>query len=269
MSDISQGGSTGSQAASASPQGAKHNALWVAVIAGVIIAGIAIYFLGNGSLDPLQRAAIFAASLLALLFAFFLGLWLAVGSPAWLQCDGLKSCVAWALAIGGGALVVFVLVWVLVKFTGADASSTVALPLLVIVGVIVLLIVVGLVTFIFSVLGLASPTEALGLPDGSVRSIIALMLLVLFSILSLFLYNSMATGKVDPAAADIAKQLVVLLGTLVTAVASFYFGTNAVSSAHADALKALGGKGGNSDKNLNGNGSDGSGDQAGRDKNGG
>lgn len=118
-------------------------------------------------------------------------------------------------------------------------------------------------------LGLASPKEALGLPDGSIRAVIALMLLVLFTIVAIFLYNRVANGvesvdgitasqltelrkqvpvvltvpdtgdgpfkvyfrNMNPAGDDIAKQLITLLGTLVTAIASFYFGANAVSSA--------------------------------------
>src|SRR5205085_5790756 len=37
----------------------------------------------------------------------------------------------------------------------------------------------------------------------------------------------------DPASQDFAKQLLVLIGTLVTAVSSFYFGAKAVSEAQA------------------------------------
>jgi hypothetical protein len=272
MSDNVQSGARSPQSASVSPEPVKNNSLWVAVIVGVIVAGIAIYFLGVGGLSTLQRVAIFAAAMLALLFAFLLGLWLAIGGPGgftWPKCDGFQNCVAWLLALGGGGLVVFVLVWVMLKFTGTDTTSTgtgaiVGLPLIVIVGVIVLLIVIALVTFTFSVLGLTSKKEALGLPDGSVRSIIALMLLVLFSILAIYLYNSVAAGNVaNTAAVDIAKQLITLLGTLVTAVASFYFASNAVESAHAKAHAPQGddtdpdkgskGKGPGSDKDSKGN----------------
>ena len=188
------------------------------------------------------------------------------------------SYVPAILTIGGGAVVVFALVWMLIKLTGEHAvSSAVGLPLIVLVGVIVLLIVIALVTFTFSSLGLTSPRDALGLPDGSIRAIMALMLLVLFSIVSIFLYDSIASRPLrtaehvtqaqlddmrrqvtvvvtqaeqgsNPAAFrvmfreangpgdDIAKQLIVMLGTLVTAVASFYFGSASVASASAAAL---------------------------------
>ena len=192
--------------------------------------------------------------------------------------DRDTSYVPAILTIGGGSVVVFALVWMLIKLTGERAvTSSVGLPLIVLVGVIVLLIVIALVTFTFSSLGLASPREALGLPDGSIRAIMALMLLVLFSIVSIFLYDSIASRPLQTAehvtqaqlddmrrqvtvvvtqaeagsnpaafrvmfretngpADDIAKQLIVLLGTLVTAVASFYFGSASVASASAAAL---------------------------------
>jgi hypothetical protein len=99
------------------------------------------------------------------------------------------------------------------------------------------------------------------------------MLLVLFAIVSIFLYSSVATVRLqsitnvaadqlpelrrrvpvdlvvpatgngpftvyfrtsNPAGDDLAKQLIVLLGTLVTAVASFYFGASSVTSAVAN-----------------------------------
>src|SRR5277367_4840578 len=43
---------------------------------------------------------------------------------------------------------------------------------------------------------------------------------------------------VDASSVDFAKQMLVLLGTLATSVASFYFGSNTASSAHADASNA-------------------------------
>lgn len=216
---------------------------WVPVVISVIAIGFAIYLLGWGDLSSTGRGLAIAGLVLALL-AFLASLWRVIDAAPAVQCDGLKGCVAWLLALGGGAVVVFVLVWVMLNVTGTvsggtataaagGGSSSIGLPLIVIVGVIVLLIVISLVAFVFSVLGLASAKEALGLPDGSVRAIIALMLLVLFAILSLYLYNSVSTAAKDSPAIDVAKQLITLLGTLVTAVSSFYFGTNAVSSEHS------------------------------------
>jgi len=140
----------------------------------------------------------------------------------------------------------------------------------------VLIFMLTVVAMIFRALGLANGELAMGLPDGSIRAVIALSLIVLFAILSIFLYQKISTGgplvtipamseadrsqfirdrpnlrdiqvtatkdktgyydvsyrSGNPAADDFAKQLLVLLGTLMTAVTSFYLGAGTVSSAH-------------------------------------
>jgi hypothetical protein len=155
------------------------------------------------------------------------------------------------------------------------------LPIIMIVGVVGLLLTLAAVVGIFAYFGLALRGEALGLPDGSVRAIIALSLVLLFGIVTIFMYSDLGKrGQVqtatditaeqhktfldripspliildqqlttpsdpkdakfkityrdvaNPISEDFAKQLLVLLGTLVTSVASFYFGTAAVSSEH-------------------------------------
>ncbi|GGI20929.1 hypothetical protein [Bradyrhizobium guangdongense] len=210
----------------------------------------------------------------------------AQGAPAFAFRD-YDRFAALAIALGGGVVVAIALIWILYLVTSVRTTDTVrtivGLPLIVVLGVTVLLIVIGLVAFSFKAIKLANPKEALGLPSGSVRAIIALMLLVVFSIMSIFLYNSLSVPPLrtlehvtqsglddmsarvmiirkqpEPApasaagaaavytvtfqeangpAGDLAKQLIVMLGTLVTAVASFYFGASNVVSAQ----KALAG----------------------------
>jgi hypothetical protein len=196
-----------------------------------------------------------------------------------------RTSGALLISLGGGVVVGVALLWILYTVTtqgwaASSAGAVIGLPLIVILGVTILLITIGLVAFSFSTVGLSSPREALGLPDGSVRAIIALMLLVVFSIMSIFLFSSLsslppqtlshvsqkglddlsthvavirrepepasqaAAGQPAPeplytvtflqpsgAASDIAKQLIVMLGTLVTAVASFYFASASTVSA--------------------------------------
>lgn len=221
----------------------------------------------------------------------------AQGTPAF-TFRNYDRFAALAIALGGGVVVAIALIWILYKVTSGWTTDTirtiVGLPLIVILGVTVLLIVIGLVAFSFQAIKLGNRKEALGLPSGSVRAIIALMLLVIFSIMSIFLYNSLSVPAVaklehvnqqaidslssrvavlgkqaeDPAksgpdalytvsyfeangqAGDIAKQLIVMLGTLVTAVASFYFGSSnvvsaqkALASARTDAENKTGGGG--------------------------
>jgi hypothetical protein len=248
----------------------------------------------------------------------------------------------WATLCGVAVLLVgalFVLPTVM-HFYGL--ANEVSLPLLAIAGVVVLLGALALVSIAFKMMDMADPQEALALPAGSIRAVIALSLVVLFAILTVFLFSSLDSGgrvqkltclsaaesdtflrnlgpqqvlltiesaasekgepcrrraaatssatpptsaaepaagangpspaassgtppsppptpspdasatsapagtqppaslftvyhrdTIDPASQDFAKQLLVLIGTLVTAVASFYFGAKAVSDAQA------------------------------------
>jgi succinate dehydrogenase hydrophobic anchor subunit len=63
------------------------------------------------------------------------------------------------------------------------------LPVLLLVGVVALLSAIAITTIIFRRLGLTNWRAPLGLPEGSIRAIIALMLLVMFFISALFLYS--------------------------------------------------------------------------------
>lgn len=182
----------------------------------------------------------------------------------------------------------------LMRLAGSTlGSASQSLPLLAIGGVIVLILLLTAVAMIFSVLGLANKEQAMGLPEGSIRAVIALSLIVLFAILSVFLYQGVAGGPAnivenlsedertefiknhpaardlqsqafavkdkagepltnpdgtpklsynviyrsapDTASIDFAKQLLVLLGTLMTAITSFYLGAGTATSAAAAA----------------------------------
>jgi hypothetical protein len=171
----------------------------------------------------------------------------------------------------GTLLAVFVtsLIVLIVILQQLKVESFIMLPLLVIGGVLCLFIALGLTAVIFATYGLDDKTQALALPEGSIRAVIALALIILLAILSIYLYGSLSNNAsiiehvslatrdamlTNPAykvigsvstgndftvqvqsrnddAVDFAKQLLVLLGTLVTSISSFYFGTRAVVSA--------------------------------------
>jgi hypothetical protein len=231
------------------------------------------------------------------------------------------------LVIISAILLTLLVVGVGCVVTGKDVGAEIALPIIAITGVVVLLGVLAFVAIGFSMVNLHDRTEALGLPPGSVRGVIALSLVVLFAILSVFLFGALKDGAAvtiatclkqeqrielltslgnrpgvasvqsdqmdggvlcpaaelawaaakeaqaaiakasnaekvskaldaqtktanaetvsrslykvysrDPAnqaSTDFTKQLLVLIGTLVTAVASFYFGSKAVGEAQA------------------------------------
>jgi hypothetical protein len=185
---------------------------------------------------------------------------------------------------GTSIILLGVMTWAVVlayRLSTADGGPEVRLPLFAILGVIALLSALALIAVAFAGLGLTDKTQALALPEGSVRAVIALSLIVLFAIVSVSLYSSLADGPVktvpgltsakrtlvvnDPrirviavdsvarvststppettyvfsvdywagpnqASQDFAKQLLVMIGTLVTSIASFYFGAKAASA---------------------------------------
>ncbi len=143
----------------------------------------------------------------------------------------------------------------------------VVLTLLLVFGIVVLLTTVGALVILLAGFRLTNRKEALGLPSGSVRAILALGLLLVFSIVSVFLFwntghdvvestgitadqvallpkdriiSIQATGTTYTVGVtsgsglsdQLAQQLMTMLGTLLTAVAAFYFGSASVSAAY-------------------------------------
>lgn len=181
----------------------------------------------------------------------------------------------------GAGLVLIVLPCVALYF-GIDTMGrmpAIGLPILAIFGIMILFGALALVSTLFARLELSDPSQALALPEGSVRAAIALALIVLFAIISIMLYQSISKPYVVPGlddeqvsqlvkdpmnhviavvaeclpsaggtpvslsdcppdqrrsaahvlhsqgreSTDLAKQLLILIGTLMTSVTSFYF----------------------------------------------
>jgi hypothetical protein len=142
----------------------------------------------------------------------------------------------------------------------------VGLSLTIVCGVTALLSALVLSSFVLNSLGLSDKEEALGLPTGSVRAIIALSLILIFAIMSIFMFqymdnpvitttvttttnstignqtitNSTSTTTAGPGQAmvDFTKQTLTTVGTLVVAIAAFYFGTRSVAQAQGAKEKA-------------------------------
>ena len=100
-----------------------------------------------------------------------------------------------AILSGVAALVVVIALagvfWLLMNLVNAGNGS---LPLIAIGGVVVLIFMLTVVAMMFSILGLANKDQAMALPEGSIRAVIALSLIVLFAILSVFLYQGVSTS---------------------------------------------------------------------------
>ena len=147
----------------------------------------------------------------------------------------------------------------------------IALTILLSSGLISLIAILTITVSVLTALGLSDPERAFGMPDGTIRAVIALSLILIFSIMSIYLYQSIRNpvtreitvtkeqlgqipareilsstpmeGEADlyrvqrlysnESSKDFARQLLTTISTLVVAVAGFYFGTRAVSSANA------------------------------------
>jgi hypothetical protein len=142
-------------------------------------------------------------------------------------------------------------------------SSTQSFVLLVIFGVIDLVAVLTLAGRVFLRTGLECKDEALGLPNGSVRALIALSLIIIFAIMSIYMYTQLTPQQtvwhaginqtvilgngtlitpapnagvdviLQPSEAqkNFSLQTITTASTLVVALAGFYFGTKAVTTA--------------------------------------
>jgi hypothetical protein len=115
------------------------------------------------------------------------------------------------------------------------------------------LILVGSVVFLmtslfiiagaFAQLNLTDRRQALGLPEGSIRAMIALILILVFIMFGSLLYSGAANPEEQ---SRLGQQLLTTIGTLVVAVAGFYFGSATTASATAAGAANTRDQGGNS-----------------------
>lgn len=91
---------------------------------------------------------------------------------------------------------VMVMIPVLLNWLRQDGNflPETALPVLLIAGTVLLMLAVGMIAVAFGKMNLASWKHPLGLPEGSIRAIIALLLILLFFITGVFLYGNVAQG---------------------------------------------------------------------------
>jgi hypothetical protein len=118
----------------------------------------------------------------------------------------------------------------LVEWLGLTVPQSVGVGAAVVIGFGLLLILMASVGLAFS--GAAGPdTDAFGLPEGSVRALIAMAVLVAFVGLVVYVLGTILTDEAERSAA--AQTVIGILGTLVAAVSAFYFGANSVKSGAA------------------------------------
>jgi hypothetical protein len=164
------------------------------------------------------------------------------------------------LLIAGAGLLIY-----LMNTTTARAEPEMQMGLLVVVAIATLMTVLFILAAGFSSMNLTDPKQALGLPEGSIRAMIALVLIMVFIIFGIYLFRSVGTSgtstfignmtklpdaeqlkgkfviseelkdktynvwvisEINPDAKGLAQQLITTVGTLVVAVAGFYFGSS-------------------------------------------
>lgn len=83
---------------------------------------------------------------------------------------------------------------ILLARQGKDRGPEAALSLVFVATVVVLILVMCTLSIVFRRLEVYDPGQAMGLPRGSVRAVIALLLIMLFFISAIFLFNSTKNG---------------------------------------------------------------------------
>lgn len=149
----------------------------------------------------------------------------------------------WFLTAGAGVILFVATAAVLIGAVWAvnevDVNPEIQLATVFIFGLAFLLTIISGIVAAFSALRLTSPKSALGLPEGSIRAIIALVLVLIFIVMAIYLIEAVfLEDDPGPEARNAATQLLATVGTLVAAVAAFYFGTGAVTTGAAAATAA-------------------------------
>jgi hypothetical protein len=181
------------------------------------------------------------------------------------------------LVVTGAGLLIY---WIPLK---ATPDPEIMMGILVIFSIATLMTVLFILAAGFTSMSLADPKQALGLPEGSIRAMIALVLIMVFIIFGIFLFRKVgqpdksylgreidkvdvipdgtktsflfekirkvdkenskgevtdennyyvyAVAETSEEGKRLAQQLIAKVGTLVVAIASFYFGTTMESSA--------------------------------------
>jgi hypothetical protein len=182
-------------------------------------------------------------------------------------------------------MLIGILLTILLLFLPLNMSNEALLPpqivltLLLVGGVAALLLLLSGVSLLLSWQKLSDRTQALGLPPGSVRALIALLLVLIFPILALHTFalinceentlNNLTQAQLDTlmetrsddlisvqalpdserftvrlrqrpdaAAVDLSQQILTVTGTLVTAVAAFYFGAQSIQKGRGASSKS-------------------------------
>ena len=100
--------------------------------------------------------------------------------------------VALALVIGGGALIYYFVP------KGTTPDPEIEMGLMVVTAIAALMTLLFVLAAGFSSMNLTDPKQPLGLPEGSIRAMIALVLIMVFIIFGIYLFRSVGGGYSTP-----------------------------------------------------------------------
>jgi len=151
-------------------------------------------------------------------------------SPDHFYVNPILGTVSGVLLAIGSMTVLLIAGWFYAGTSNQGGGSTpgttdqfrpeVVLPLLVVAGVIAFLLALLACVAFLAVFRLTDYKQALGLPDGSIRAVLALGLVLIFAIVSIYLYGSTANVRRDTATNLPAEALPALApGTVLNIVA--------------------------------------------------
>ena len=165
----------------------SDNWLWL-VIAGMLLIFLGIILASSGLLgNDLTLAWIIGGSgVLVLVLVFFAKL----SGPEYQSGQtGGVAVVLIILAI----ILVGAMLFVVTRDEMFERAPEARIGALIILGASVLMVLLFIMAIGFASVHLANPNEAMGLPEGSIRALIALLLILIFIIMGLHLYSSVTS----------------------------------------------------------------------------
>jgi hypothetical protein len=108
------------------------------------------------------------------------------------------------LAFLAAAVLCTIDIWHLVASTNSSPSLT--LTSVMMVGLVLIVALMILLLIFYKVTGIEDKTQALGLPVGSVRALIAFSLVLMFVCVGVFLYQGVNTAEVGKAATNLTQK---------------------------------------------------------------
>jgi len=103
------------------------------------------------------------------------------------------------LLVVAGAISVATVITVVKAANGLQLGSAqpeIALPIVLIAGLIALVVALGVLVGTFAIFGLSNPRASFGLPEGTMQAVIAMMIILIFAVTSLYLHASSQTTTV-------------------------------------------------------------------------